>query len=675
MPFLDLSHILHAPVFTFTLLLFIILFVPVLFRKIRIPAIIGLILSGIVIGGKGLNLLANPDSIKMFSTVGLLYLMFLAGLEIDLHDFQKNRNKSLVFGAATFFVPLIVGLVVCYYILDFSPLASLLIASIMSTHTLLSYPIATKLDIIKTEPLMLAIGGTIITDTAVLLLLSVITAAAKGELDWHFWLRMSLNLTGFLLIVLGILPRLSRWFFRNLRSESGSQYVFVLAVLFLCSLLAEIAGLEAIIGAFFAGLVMSSIIPHHSPLMNRVMFIGDTVFIPFFIIGVGMLVDVHVLFSGFTILYISAVLIAVALFTKFVAAWIVQKTYKYNTVERNVIFGMSSSHAAATFAVLMVGLRLEIINEDILNVGVLLVLVSCIVSSLVTQSEGKKLAIMERERLPQMGDMHERILVPISNPATIQYLIDFALIIRDSKSTEPIYPLTVISSETQAKEIMMNNSRILEKTVKEAAASEVTIRPVSRIDLNVANGIAKAAAEILITKVILGWNGNKNTASYFFGTILDNLLAQTDQTVCVLRQDHPLDLMKRIVVVTPENAELEIGFHKWIVVVKRIYKQFNKNVLFLGTKTTLEKIKEDLKLGKIQVNAEYAEFDNWRNYRIMVNEDDFAIVVSARKSTLSYNNYLEKIPAMLARNYEKSNFVIVYPEQAIDSTENQTDME
>lgn len=391
------EHISHAfetplqnPVLVFSLILFIILLSPILLRKIRIPGIIGLILSGVAIGPHGLNLLEKNAAVDLFSTIGLLYIMFIAGLELDMNEFRKSRHKSLLFGFFTFAIPIAIGYPVCYYLLGYDTLASIMISSMFATHTLVAYPVVNSYGIAKNEAVAITIGGTILTDTAVLIILAVIIGASQGQLDQQFWVTLGISFAIFLSIMFGIIPRIAKWFFQRVEGEKTAHYIFVLCVVFFAAFLAEVAGLEHIIGAFVAGLALNKLIPHSSALMNRIEFIGSAIFIPFFLISVGMIVDVSVLFSGPTALFIAATLTVVAIFSKWIAAWFTQLSFRYSSSQRQVIFGLSSAHAAATLAVIMVGFRYEIIDENVLNGTIVLILVTCIVASLATEAASKK---------------------------------------------------------------------------------------------------------------------------------------------------------------------------------------------------------------------------------------------------------------------------------------------
>lgn len=551
-----LSLPLTDPVLIFALVLLIILLAPLLLKKVSIPGIIGLIVAGIIVGPNGFNLLLRDSSIVLFGTVGLLYIMFLAGLEIDLTEFKKNKHKSIVFGILTFIIPQSTGTLVSYYFLGFSLPSSILLASMFASHTLLAYPITSRLGISKIETVNIAVGGTIITDTAALLVLAVIAGSTNGELDSAFWIRLGIGLTVFTFIVLFIIPRIARWFFRNLEAEGSSQFIFVLAVVFIAAFLSELAGVEPIIGAFLAGLAINRLIPPSSALMNRIEFVGNTLFIPFFLISVGMLVDFRVLFRGPDALIVAATMVVIAMGAKWLAAYFTQKIFKYSVDERNIIFGLSNAQAAATLAAVLVGFNLGLLNEDVLNGTIIMILVTCIVSSFVTEHSGRRLAIYESEKKPDVKDFPERILVPVSNPATIEPLVDLAIMLRDPNSQEPIYPLTVVKDNEEAKEKIAFNTKALQKAMKDASATEIPVHIASRVDVNTTSGILRAMKELMISEVVMGWNGKITAKDMIFGSVLDSLLQNSRQMILVSKIIYPLNTIKKVIVAVPPQRRI-----------------------------------------------------------------------------------------------------------------------
>ncbi|PTX22417.1 transporter (CPA2 family) [Pontibacter mucosus] len=663
---IDLTLPFEAPVLIFTLVLLIILIAPIVLNKFKIPGIVGMILAGVIIGPYGFGILERDASIELFGTVGLLYIMFLAGLEVDMIEFKKNKNKSLGFGALTFLIPITVGTAIFYYIFNYDLAPAILLSSMFSTHTLIAYPIASKLGISKNEAVTVTIGGTIITDTAVLLVLAVVAGSAEGDLDMAYWIRLSISLAIFTAIVTYIFPIIAKWFFKQLESEKGAHYIFVLTMVFAAAFLAELAGVEAIIGAFLAGLALNQLIPHTSPLMNRIEFVGNNLFIPFFLISVGMLVDVRVLLRGPEALIIAGTIVVVALTTKYLAAWATQKIYGYTSIQRNLIFGLSSAHAAATLAVILVGYNLGMINEEALNGTIVLILVTCLVSSFVTEKSGRALAIVESQKKPDLSQKPDRILVPIANPKNIESLVDLAIMMKNPDYNEPIYPLAVVIDDERAEEEIYKKNKMLQEAIKHASATDSDVQLVAKIDINIASGILRAIKELMITEVIIGWNAKITTSGRIFGTVLDNLLENTEQMILVCKIIKPINTTSRLVVVVPNNAELERGFLRWIRAIKILAQQLGARVVFRNHESTVETLKQAVQQTKPAIDAEYLPYKNFREFDGMHSElspDDMVIVISARMETISYSSNMDNVPRILAKNYKDNSFIIIYPEQ------------
>jgi Kef-type K+ transport system membrane component KefB len=661
----DLTLPITDPVLLFCIVLFIILLVPVLFHKLNVPAIIGLIITGMIVGPNGFYLLERDASIILFGTVGLLYIMFLAGLEVNLNDFKKNRNKSLVFGFFTFFIPMLLGFPTFYYLLGTSIESSLLISSFFASHTLLAYPVASKLGITKNTAVNVAVGGTIITDTAALLVLAIIAGSAEGELDSEFWITLGLSVIVFGLIVLVGFPFIGRWFFRKME-DSVSQYIFVLGMVFLAAFLAELAGIEPIIGAFLAGLALNRLIPHTSPLMNRIEFVGNAIFIPFFLISVGMLIDLTVLLEGTTAIIIAITMVILALSSKWIAAMVTQKIYKFKKEEGNVIFGLSSAQAAATLAAVLVGFELNLVDHFVLNGTIIMILVTCIVSSYVTERSGKIVALSESRKVPNLKELPERILVPVANPEQIEKLIDLAIMIKDPSSKEPIYPLAVVKDDDEAKEKIALINKSFEKAIKQASATENQLNVLTRVDLNVANGISRAIKEKIINKIIIGWNAKITTTNRVFGSVLDSLLRKTEQSVIVSKIVFNLSTVKRFIVVVPKNAQYETGFIGWIQTIRFLAQQTGEKVRFFGNDMTLNAIKALIQDTKPHIKTDYNIFEKMEDFLVLsrdINKNDLIIIISARKGSLSYDSTLDKVPQHLSTYFVENNFLIIYPEQ------------
>jgi Kef-type K+ transport system membrane component KefB len=663
-PGLKITFPLTDSVQVFFLVLLIVFITPIIFRRLRIPGIVGLILCGMLVGPYGLNLLSGSTNFSIFSTIGVIYLMFLAGLELDLQGFLKHRYHSIVFGAATFLIPLASGYFICRYALGYPFYSALLLASMFSTHTLLAYPISSRLGINKTLAVTITIGGTIITDTAVLLLLAFISNLSQNQSNYDLWLMSVLLLLLILLILFG-LPRITRWFFKNYKGEGSAQYLFVLTMVFLSAFLSEMIGIEPIIGAFIAGLALNRSIPESSVLMNRITFIGNTLFIPFFLVSVGMIVDLGVLFKGPYALYLSGILIVVALITKYLAAWVTQKIFRLTSTERNVIFGLSSAHAAAILAVILVGFRIGLVDENVLNGTVLLILVTCLVSSFVTEIYGRKLAVSKENVLAEHTIREEKILVPVSNPENIENMFDFALALKDHRSFEPLYPLTVVADNPQSESNISTNLSLIEKTIVQSGKSRDLFSPVSRVDVNAVNGIVRAIREMMISKIVIGWREKQSTLDYFFGDTPNSLLVRTDQMIVLVYLNNPLNTIGNIVAVLPPFSEFEYGFEECVKALSALANNCKRSISYIGKRNSIAKLQQVLKFSRkqdyeVEILTRYPEMSELAPY---IGNGDLLIMVSARPRTLSYLGSFENLPRKISREFHGRNFAVIYPAQ------------
>ncbi|MDX9751681.1 MAG: cation:proton antiporter, partial [Flavobacteriales bacterium] len=499
LPEITLTLPLKNPVLIFSLVLFIILFGPLVLNRFKIPPIIGLIIAGAIIGPNALHLLDRDASILLFGTVGLLYLMFLAGLEIDMQEFKKNKYRSMLFGMYTFLIPMGIGTWVGLHFLKFPLYSSILLASIFSSHTLIAYPIASRFGVIKNRAVNITVGGTIITDTLALLVLAVIVGMVQGDVGQAFWVRLGVSLAIFTAIVMVVFPLLARWFFKR-ESDNISQYIFVLALVFLAAFLAEVAGVEAIIGAFAAGLALNRLIPHTSPLMNRIEFVGNALFIPFFLIGVGMLVDYRVFFTDAETLKVAATMTIVATGCKFIAAYLSKLSFRFTRDEFLMMFGLSNAQAAATLAAVTVGYNvvlgmdadgnpIRLLNEAVLNGAIVKILVTCTISSFVVTRAASRLAVLEEdeESAPDDEATH-RTLVSIAGVRSVEPLVELAVLMKPPKVRERLYALHVID-EQNGDARQAEGRKLLEQAVKQAAATDSALEALVRHDINVATGI------------------------------------------------------------------------------------------------------------------------------------------------------------------------------------------
>lgn len=676
--FSEFEFPLENPILIFSLILFIILLSPILLRKLNIPGIIGLIIAGVAIGPYGFGVLEKSSAIDLFSTIGLLYIMFIAGLELDINDFKSNRNKSLLFGFFTFIIPMGIGFPVCHYLLGYDFNASFLTASMFATHTLVAYPIVSKLGVSKNQAVAITVGGTILTDTAVLIILAVVIGKSQGKLDVEFWLRLGISLAIFSAIMFLIVPRVAKWFFRKLESEKHSHYIFVLSVVFFAAFLAEVAGVEPIIGAFVAGLALNKLIPHSSALMNRIEFIGNSLFIPFFLISVGMIVDISVIMKGSTAIIVAGTLSVVALFGKWLAALFTQLVFKFTAAQRQLIFGLSGAHAAATLAVILVGYKAKILDENILNGTIILILITCIVASFVTEQASKKI-IVESENEDGIHTIktntaaaNEHILLPIASAMSIEKLLEVAILIKDKKSINPVSILSVVSNNSEAEINIIKTRNKLEEFVKQASAAETNLNIITTIDHNAASGITRISREIMADIIILGWPRHSSFLDKLIGETIDNILSNNDKTIFVCHVEKPLAVHKRIVVAAPPLTEHEKGFELWIIKLAKLAQELSLSIQLYCNEATEKAVRRVFKTAKLSATTTIQEFSEWEDLLLLaehIHQDDLLILVSARKGATSYMGVLDNLPTKLEKYFPLNSLFVVYPQQFESATD------
>lgn len=655
------------PVLIFSLILFIILIAPTVLNRLKIPGIIGLILSGAIIGPYGLNLLEKGLFTEVFSTVGLLYIMFIAGLELDMNEFKAHRNRSITFGFFSFAIPLGIGFPVCYFLLDYDVYASLLTASMFATHTLVTYPIVSRLRVSNNPAVAVTVGGTILTDTAVLVLLAVIVGAHKGSLSLEFWIRLILSLAVFMGIMFYIVPKITKWFFKKMASEKYAHFIFVLSMVFLAAFLAQLAGVEAIIGAFVAGLALNPLIPNSSVLFNRIEFIGHALFIPFFLISVGMLVDVSVLFNGTWALVVAGTLIVVAISGKWLASFFTQQVFNYSKSERQLIFGLSNAHAAATLAIILVGYREGILDINILNGTIVLILVTCVVASFATERAAKQVLIStgqaDEVRSSETGTA-ERLLIPIINTANMEKALEFAVLIKENRSTFPISILTVVPNNTKAEDNIAAARRTLEDFVYETTALESSVEVIATIDHNASSGIARVAKEIMSNIIILGWPRKAGFMDKIVGGKMDVILDGTGKTIFICHFVQPLPNHQRLVVAVPPLAELESGFSVWLPKMAQLAQELVTPILYYCNENTQEAILKFFKSRRINNKPTFQDLPQWESFvdnPPKTGQRDLCVLVAAREGSVSYVRAMENLAVKIDASMKAKSKIIVYP--------------
>lgn len=657
------------PVLLFAVILLIILIVPLILDNLNIPGIIGLIICGIIIGPYGFNIVENNSAIELFSTIGLLYLMFLIGLELDLNEFQLNKYQSIIFGFLTFTIPLAIGFPIFYHIFKYSFDASLLLSSTFATHTLVTYSIVSKRNIKKDKSIAITVGATILADIAVLTLLAVIINKAQHGISPNFWINLALSMTVFLAGSFTIIPMLSKWFFRKFEGERHSHYIYVLAILFLTSWFAEVLGMEAIIGAFIAGIALNKLIPKSSTLMNKLEFVGNALFIPFFLVSVGMLVDIKVIFQDYMIVLLAVMFTVVSTFGKWLAALVSQLLFKFNRNQRELMTGLSSAHTAGTLAIILAGQKVGLVDGNILNATIIFMLLSCILSSLITQSASKKIALTidsdknDDATVPVIPA--EKFLLPFVNMDTLSKQIKFTSYINDKKSKKTVSVLRVVPNDEKAEKEIYTIKRDSNDIKSIGSDSELDVKEIYTIDNNVVSALARTSREISASSIIIPWS-----ATHSFSNLREerirHIISSVDKSVYVCHLERSLIEQKRIVLFAPPLCHLETGFKLWVNSIIRLSQELSIPIVIYSDSKSYEAFIQTTNNGKKINYISHIEYEDWGNYHLLeqqINNNDIIVIVMSRKDYLSSNSYFDNLPFKLEKTFDEHIKIAIYPYQ------------
>lgn len=659
------SRPLEDPVLIFALAIFVFLAAPLLLERYRLPGIVGIILVGALVGPNALGLLERDGAIVLLGQVGVIYLMFLAGLEIDVADLAENPAESVTFGLLSFVIPQAVGTVAGVALLDMSVPAAALYASVFASHTLLAYPVVARLGLVKNRAITAAIGGTVITDTLALLVLAVVVAATAGALTALFWVRLAVGLALFFVGTWVLLPRAGRWFFRTVTEESYFEYLFVLLAVFVAAYAAELAGVEPIIGAFVAGLALNRLIPKRGVLMNRLEFVGNAIFIPFFLLSVGMLVDVRALLLGGDTLLVAASLVVLVLLTKYAAAWVSGRLFGYSRAEVESAFGLTLGQAAAALAVTLVGFEIGLFDRAVVNGVVAMILVISVVSPAVVSRAGRRLALAAdavAEPAPA-----RRLLVPFSRNTEYRTgLLDLALSLRDPDSDDPIYTVTVVPPDDieRTEQAIASVEAAGASAGEYAAGAEVAVDSQTRVNHNVASGIAQAALENRISAIVLGWDGARSRTQRTFGSVIDRVLRGTTQLVVVARVRAPLNAVDELLVVLPPDVEHAAGFPEAAHVAKTLAEDLGATLRVVGVEGDPAELERGLEAVSPDVPLAVERADDFDAALARVEEASgpgvLPVCFSARRGHLGWHPELQTLPGRIAALSEE-NFAVIYP--------------
>ena len=684
MPMLNLTHYfpITDPTLIFFVVLLIVLFAPIIMGKLRIPHIIGMVLAGIIIGKYGLNILERDSSFELFGRVGLYYIMFLAALEMDMEGMKKNKSRLLIYGLLTCFVPFTLTYLMSIHLLHYSTKASLLLSCIMASNTLIAYPIVSRFGLQQKPSVTLSVGSSMLSLLIALVILAGLVASFSEHDGVLFWIFFATKFAAYCGFMIFLIPRLTRWFLRRY-SDAVMQFIFVMAMLFMSAALSQIVGIEGVFGAFFAGLILNRYIPHISPLMNRLEFIGNALFIPYFLIGVGMLINVNLLFQGGHILWVIFCIVFFGTLGKAIAAYAACLGFRLPLSSGHMMFGLTSAHAAGSIAMVMVGMNILIgpntylVNDDMLNGVVIMILFTCIISSLLTDWSSRKIILRDKE-LPEAEDEKkgndEKILIPVRYPEYADNLMELALLVRNQKLNRGLVCLNVVYDDKDMRYNQEQGRQLLDHCSQLAAATDVRTQTQVRIAANIANGIKHAFNEFQCSEIIIGMHMHPERSPKFWGEFHQSLFNGLSRQIIMARVIQPLNTIRRIQVAVPSRAEFEPGFYRWLERLSRMAGNLDCRIQFHGRTETLALINEYIQNRHHEVRADYAVMNHWNEMpqlAAQISHDHMLVVITARKGTVSYKTALERLPEEITRFFSGTNLMIIFPDQYGDSSGDQ----
>ena len=670
------------PTLIFFVVMLIILFAPIVMGKLRIPHIIGMVLAGVAVGQYGLNILVRDDSFELFGKVGLYYIMFLASLEMDIEGVRRNKGRFGVFGLLTFAVPSVMTYVACITVLHYSVLASLLLGCIMASNTLIAYPIVGRYGLQRKPSVTLSVGSSMISLLMALVSLAAIVASYGGNTGVMFWLLFVGKFVGYCVLMALLIPRLARWFLRRY-SDAVMQFIFVMSMLFMSAALSEAVGLEGIFGAFVAGLILNRFIPHVSPLMNRIEFIGNALFIPYFLIGVGMLINLQLLFAGGGILGVVIMIVVFGTVGKAVAAYLASWLFRLPLSSGNMMFGLTSAHAAGAIAMLMVGMKMEVapgvplVTDDMLNGVVIMILFTCIISTIVTERSAQQITLRDKE-MPEdstASNSEEKVLIPMKYPEYAQRLVNLAMMMRNPKNNTQFVGLNVVYDDDDMLRNQEQGQRLLERMAQYSAATDIHMQTQVRVAANIANGIRHAYKEFRATEILIGMHMHPEVSQKFWGEFHQSLFNGLNSQIIMARLTQPLTTIRRIQVAVPSRAQFEPGFYRWLERLCRLGSNLECHTEFFGREDVLPLIENYVLSRHHDMRVSYTKMAHWAempNLAASISPDNLFVVVTARKGTVSYKNALEFLPDEITRHFSGTNIMIIFPDQHGDAMDEMT---
>ena len=658
------------PTWIFFVVLLIILLAPLLLERLHIPQIVGMILAGVLIGPYGLNVLVRDSSFELFGQVGLYYIMFLAGLSMDISSLKRNRVQPITFGLLSFIIPFVIGGLTTRYVLGFNAQVACLLACILASHTLVSFPIVSRYGLSRHKGVTLSVVATMISLFLALFVLAGLSDSFQHELSFMVLIMMLLKSGFFIAALLYIYPRVIRFFFRNF-SDEILQYIFVLALVFLSAAVSQALGLEGVFGAFLAGLIFNRYIPEAVPLMRHIDFVGNALFIPYFLIGVGMLINLPGLLEDASSILIVLTIVAVAIITKWLACVAGTRIFQLGHNVQKMTTGLTTGHAAGALAMVMVGRKLimeggtPLADDVVLNATVMLILISCIFSAFITTSASKRIVMEEVSDEEKMGE-EDKILVALHNPETMDDLVNIALILRPHRSTAPLVGVKLVIDAHDNERELASARQMVKNAAQIAASAGVNMKKVVRSGINVTTALTCTMKDFEASEIIIGNHWEDGQIARPLGDNIADLLTRVSRQIIIVGCRRAVNTLRHIHVIVPSDAELEIGFQRWLMHVCRLARQLDCVITFYSTETAWKRISNICATHYKTVRPKHAALtspDQLPSLQDSIHEDHLLVFVSAREGSFSWKPELQQLPEHIAHTFSKCSTMLIYPDQ------------
>ncbi|KAF0107898.1 MAG: CPA2 family transporter [Chloroflexi bacterium] len=645
----------QEPVVFFLVIMTIILVAPILSERVRLPGIVGIILGGMLIGPHGLNLLAANDRMEFLSVIGLVYLMFSAGLEVDFHQFIRVRGRALVFGLLTFLFPQLMGMTLGW-ILGMPWLGMVLLGSAFASHTLIAFPILTRLGVTRNEAVAVTAGATILTDIGAFVILAIVLGAKDGELAVGYFVKLFVLLILFGLAIFFVLPRVGKWFFQRF-SGRAIEFQFVIVVLFVAALGARLIGVHEVVGAFLAGLAINATVPRHSPVTGHVLFMGESFFIPVFLLYSGMITDPLTLFRNPQAIFIAVGILLVAYVSKFVAAWITGRIFHYTKAELFTVYGLSHAQAAVTIPTLVIGMHVGLFDANLFNAAILMILFTSITSPLLVQkfAPGLHQAHEETESLP----LFHRILVPLADPSHQENLLSLASLMA-SAGKGVVLALNVAREERGLVHEMHKQKELLERVPELLNDPDIRIELIPRLANTYAQGILHTSMERQASLILMGWRGKRNFQQNILGSVLDEVVWGSDLPVMVGKLPYPINGMERVLLLLPAKAVAPEVLRRILLANVTIAEALNVPLSILADGSFLHQVGEILKPLDLEPPCEVVRMQgSLRIDGLHKNAESDLLVIPGYGSRQRFLANIGNLPERLAASFN-GNIVLLH---------------